>query len=74
MDYQRLKTRFEENEKRDEEERRSNQRKFEELYNSRNKTNEALTELTTTIKMMNCNIDQQLKNLEKKIDTLSEKK
>lgn len=73
MDYQRLKTRFEENEKRDEEERHSNQRKFEELYNSRNKTNEALTELTTTIKMMNCNIDQQLKNLEKKIDSLGSK-
>lgn len=74
MDYQRLKTRFEENERRDVEERSSNQRKFEELYNSRNKTNEALTELTTTLKMMNTNIDQQLKNLEKKIDTLSEKK
>lgn len=73
MDYQRLKTRFEENEKRDEEERHANQRKFEELYNSRNKTNEALTELTTTIKMMNCNIDQQLKNLEKKIDSLGSK-
>lgn len=73
MDYQRLKTRFDENEKRDAEERQSNAQKFAELYDSRNKTNEAIIELTTSIKMMNINIDQQFRNLEKKIDELKGK-
>lgn len=70
MDYQRLKTRLEQNEKRDEEERKENALKFNELYNSRNKTNEALTELTTTVKMMVTNLNQQFASLDKKIDEL----
>lgn len=70
MDYQKLKSRLEQNEKRDEEERKENALKFNELYNSRNKTNETLTELTTTVKMLVSNINQQFTSLDKKIDEL----
>lgn len=70
MDYQRIKSRLDQNEKRDEEERRENALKFNELYNSRNKTNETLTELTTTVKMLVSNINQQFTSLDKKIDEL----
>lgn len=70
MDYQRIKSRIDQNEKRDEEERRENALKFNELYNSRNKTNETLTELTTTVKMLVSNINQQFTSLDKKIDEL----
>lgn len=70
LDYNQIKTRFENNEKRDEEERKENNAKFAELYNSRNKTNETLTELSTTIKMLVSNINQQFEMLDKKIDSL----
>jgi seryl-tRNA synthetase len=77
MDYQKLKSDLQQtqslisqNSKRDEEERKENALKFNELYNSRNKTNEALVELTTTVKMMVTNIDQQFCSLNKKIDEL----
>lgn len=74
MQYQDLLNRVAQNEKRDEEERQSNALKFNELYNSRNKTNEALVELTTTVKMMVSNIDQQFSSLNKKIDELNKTK
>lgn len=70
MRYQELLSRVEQNEKRDEEERKDNALKFNELYNSRNKTNETLIELTTTVKMMVQNMDQQFVSLNKKIDEL----
>lgn len=70
MDYSRLKARFEENEKRDNEERRVNSAKFTELFNSRNRTNETLVELSTTMKMMLENMTNQFNNLERKIDSL----
>lgn len=70
MRYQELLSRVEQNEKRDEEERKDNALKFNELYNSRNKTNETLVELTTTVKMMVQNMDQQFVSLNKKIDEL----
>lgn len=70
MRYQELLSRVEQNEKRDEEERKENALKFNELYNSRNKTNETLIELTTTVKMMVQNMDQQFVSLNKKIDEL----
>lgn len=65
-----LKTRLDANEKRDEEERKNNTEKFTELYNSKNKTSETLTELTVTIKMMVQNFNQQFANLDMKIDEL----
>ena len=71
-DYSRLKTRFEENEKRDAEERKKNSEKFTELFNSRNKTNETLIELSTTMKIMVNNMNEQFKNLEQKIDKIKE--
>lgn len=61
---------MENNSKRDEEERLKNAKKFDDLFTSRNKTNEAITELTTTIKMMVGNFDNQFKNLEKMISDL----
>lgn len=70
MDYQKLKTKVEQNEERDKEERESNNRKFTELYNSRNQTNEALIELTTTVKLMTTTLNQQFDRLDKKIDEL----
>lgn len=73
MQYQDLLNRVKHNEERDEEERRNNAEKFNELYNSRNKTNEALIELTTTVKMMISNMDQQFVSLNKKIDELKGK-
>ena len=79
MSFSKMKTEIEENKKRDEEERCNNQRKFQELYESRNKTNDTLTELTTTIKMLIGNmdkqfatIDKQFSSLDKKIDELKE--
>ena len=45
-------------------------KKFDELFDSRNKTNEALVELTTTVKMLVSSINQQFSNLEKKIDEI----
>lgn len=71
MKYQDLLNRVEQNERRDEEERKRNSEKFTELYNSRNKTNEALVELTTTVKLMVTNMDQQFSSLNKKIDDLA---
>lgn len=69
-DYRELKTDFENNKKRDEDDRADNAQKFAELYTSRNKTNDTLVELTTTLKMISTNIDQRLNSLEKKIDEL----
>lgn len=65
-----LKVIIENNSKRDEEERQKTSKKFDELYASKNKTNEVLAELNTTIKMMINNFDNQFKNLDKKIDEL----
>ena len=73
-DYSRLKTQVESNNERDKEERDSNQRKFAELYASRNQTNETLMELATTIKMLSANINQQFTQLDRKIDELKERK
>lgn len=94
-DYSRLKTKveqaeetiknlFSDMEKKDE----KYSQKFIDLYNSRNKTNETLTELTTTIKMLVQQMDKQsattdkhfeainvqFEKLEKKIDEIKENK
>lgn len=69
-DYAKLKTDFENNKMRDEEERQKNERKFQELYNSRNNTNDTLVELSTTLKMFATNIEQQFGLLDKKIEEL----
>ena len=68
--YQDLLNRVEANEKRDAEERENNNKKFTELYNSRNKTNETLVELNTTLKLMLTNFDNQFSTLNKKIDEM----
>lgn len=70
IDYSQTKTKFNQNEKRDEEERSNNEKRFNELYTSRNQTNEVLTELSTTVKMLMQNINTQFQQLDKKIDEL----
>lgn len=50
-----------------------NSHKFTELFNSRNKTNETLIELSTTLKLLSNNINKQFENLDKKIDALTTK-
>ena len=60
----------ENNSKRDEEERLKSRKKFDDLYASKDKTNAAITELTTTIRLMMNNFDSQFRNLDKKIDEL----
>lgn len=72
--YQDLLNRVEANEKRDAEERENNNQKFTELYNSRNKTNETLVELNTTLKLMLTNFDNQFSTLNKKIDEMRKEK
>lgn len=47
-----------------------NEKKFDELFASRNKTNETLTELNTTMRMLIQNIDKQFENLDNKIEEL----
>lgn len=74
INYSQTVTKVEQNEKRDEEERLSNSTKFRELFDSRNATNEALTELTTTVKMLCSSINQQFNQLDKKIDELKKVK
>lgn len=51
-----------------------NEKKFDELFASRNKTNEALTELNTTMRMLIQNIDKQFENLDNKIEELKRSK
>ena len=72
--YQDLVTRVNQNEERDKEERAKTDAKFSELYTSRNKTNETLVELSTTIKMMISNMDTQFAQLNKKIDEIKKDK
>lgn len=72
--YQDLVTRVTQNEERDKEERTKTDAKFNELYISRNKTNETLVELSTTIKMMINNMDTQFAQLNKKIDEIKAEK
>lgn len=69
-DVTKLGTDFNNNKTRDDEERKDNNKKFEELYNSRNKTNDVLVELSTTVKMFGTSMEQQFNSLEKKIDEL----
>lgn len=49
---------------------KKNSQKFDELFNSRNKTNEVLAELNTTIRMLVSNINTQFENLDNKIEEL----
>lgn len=46
------------------------EKKFDELFASRNKTNEVLAELNTTIRLLVSNIDKQFENLDTKIEDL----
>lgn len=80
-DYSRLKTKLETTEKAISQMGDNSTRKFEELYNSRNKTNETLVELTTTIKLLVSSMDEkfnsfnnQFEKLERKIDDMKEDK
>lgn len=72
-DYSKLKADFMNNQERDKEEWRKSAEKFTELYNSRNKTNETLIELSTTMKMMLERMDSQFNKLDSKIDELSKR-
>lgn len=69
-----LQTQFDTHSKQYEFDTKNNATMFNELYNSRNKTNETLTELSTTLKLLVSNIDNQFNSLDKKIDSLKEKK
>jgi uncharacterized protein YeaC (DUF1315 family) len=72
MDYQRLKSVVEQNERRDEEERKENALKFNELYNSRNTTNEALVRLTTTVEMLVTTMSDKFETVYQKIDEIKQ--
>jgi len=83
MDYAKLKIKLEQNTEQDKKEREniikrieSNElnysKKFDEIYKNQNVTSQTLIELTTTIKMMTQNMNQQFSNLEKKIDEIKE--
>lgn len=69
-----LQTQFETHNKQYELDVKNNANMFNELYNSRNKTNETLTELSTTLKILVSNIDNQFNSLDKKIDSLKERR
>lgn len=53
---------------------KKNSQKFDELFNSRNKTNEVLAELNTTIRMLVQNLNSQFENLDSKIEELKRSK
>lgn len=53
---------------------KKNSQNFTELFNSRNKTNEVLAELNTTIRMLVQNINTQFENLDNKIEELKRSK
>lgn len=72
MDYQKLKSVVEQNERRDEEERKENALKFNELYNSRNTTNEALVRLTTTVEMLVTTMSDKFETVYQKIDEIKQ--
>ena len=70
IEFEQLKTKFAQNEKRDEEERKENALKFNELYNSRNTTNETLARLTTTVEMLVSTMSEKFDTVYKKIDEI----
>lgn len=61
------------NTKRLEENETKNAKKFDELFSSRNKSNEILTELNTTIRMLVSNLDSKFDNLDDKFNNLNNK-
>lgn len=61
------------NTKRLEEDETKNAKKFDELFSSRNKSNEILTELNTTIRMLVSNLDSKFDNLDDKFNNLNNK-
>lgn len=68
-----MESRMEANEARDKEEREDNKRKFEELYNRSNKTNENIVELTTTLKLMVTQNEKNFAEIKTKLDDVIKK-
>lgn len=66
--FSKMEQRLNSNEERDREERADNKKKFEELYNSRNQTNENLRELTTTVKILVSQNEKEFSAINKKLD------
>ena len=66
--FGRFSRQMEDNEKRDNEEREKATRKFEELYNARNRHESSLTRLDTTIQSINSNLEK----IDLKLDRLME--
>lgn len=50
-----------------------NSRNFKDLFDSRTETQSALTELTTTVKILVQNMDKQFQSIETKLDGIHEK-
>lgn len=71
-DFLQLKMRVDENEKRDAEERKSSSQKFNELYNSRNQTNESLIKLTSTVENLVTLMSNNFDSINKKIEEIKQ--
>lgn len=69
-DYSKLKTRFENNEKRDNEEREADSKKFEALYNFQNGIDKTLIGITSTLNGISKNVEDDKKSNEKKFNEL----
>lgn len=69
-DFMQMKLRIDENAKRDAEEREKSARKFDELYNSRNSTNETLIKLTTTVESLVATMSDKFETINFKIDEI----
>lgn len=51
----------------------STSEKFKELFESRNKTQSNLAELTTTVKMLVANMDKSFATIDKKLDEITQR-
>lgn len=69
-DFIQMKLKIDENAKRDIEEREKNARKFDELFNSRNLTNETLIKLTTTVESLVATMSDKFETINFKIDEI----
>lgn len=70
--FSKMEERMRINEERDKETREKNEKMFDELFNSRNKTNENLTELTVTVKMLVSNMDKQFLGINDQLNKIHE--
>lgn len=69
--FSKLEERIKINEDRDRETREKYEKQFDDLYKSKNKTNENLTELTVTVKILVSNMDKQFDGINNKLDQIT---